>query len=66
MSFDISLWDLGIWFAFSSIIMLLVSEVVSPYYGRTNVLLEIKKMRKIAIGFGIAFIIIASLKAASL
>ncbi|MEM2759469.1 MAG: hypothetical protein QXU32_02635 [Nitrososphaerales archaeon] len=66
MAFVFSLWDLGLLFAVSSVTMLVASEIVSPYYGRINLLIEVKKMRKIAILLGLAFLLIASLRIASI
>ena len=62
MAFMLSLWDLGLWLAASSIIMLVTSEVLSPHYGRINLLMEVKKMRKVAIGLGIAFLVVIAPK----
>ncbi|MFQ5940560.1 MAG: hypothetical protein ACE5KA_02530 [Nitrososphaerales archaeon] len=66
MVFVISISELGLWVAVSAIVMLMVSEVASPYYGRMNFLLELKKLRMVAIAFGIAFIFIASTEIASI
>jgi hypothetical protein len=62
MSFALSLWDLGLWLAASSFLLLITSEVASPYYGRTNMLINLKRMRKIAFALGIAFLFVISLK----
>lgn len=66
MVFVLSLWDLGLWLAVSSIVILVASEVASPYYGRVNMLLELKKLRMVGIAFGIVFMFIASIKIASI
>ena len=66
MSFVLSLWDLGLWLAVSSILMLITSEVISPHYGRINMLLQFKRMRRVAIALGIAFLFISSLNIVSI
>lgn len=58
MSFDISLWDIGLLAAGCSLVVLLVSEVLSPHYGKMNVLLDLKKLRLSAAAFVIAFLAI--------
>ncbi|MFY3741446.1 MAG: hypothetical protein HMLIMOIP_001902 [Candidatus Nitrosomirales archaeon] len=66
MVFTASLWDIGIWLAASSIIVLVTSEVVSPRYGRINMLMNFNRMRKIAVMLGIVFLLVASLNILSI
>ena len=56
MAFTVSLWDIGILTAGCSIIILLISEVVSPHYGRTTIRLNLKKLRLTAAALVIVFI----------
>lgn len=53
-----SLWDIGLLVAGCSLIVLLVSEVLTPHYGRTNVQLNLKRLRYAAAAFVVAFIAI--------
>jgi hypothetical protein len=59
-----SLADLAVWFAVSAVLTLVASELLSPCY-RLNLLIEIKKLRMVAIGFGMTFIFIAAIEIAS-
>jgi hypothetical protein len=56
LAFAASLWDIGLLTAGCSLVVLLVSEVVSPHYGRTNILLDVKKLRMAAAAFVVLFI----------
>jgi hypothetical protein len=56
MALIITLWDLAIWFAGSSIVMLVASEMFAPFYGRKTLLLDLKKIRMVGIVFALAFI----------
>ena len=56
MAFNFSFWDLGMWLATSSIIMLVGSEFLSPHFGRKNVLFNLRKLRLVAVLFGVAFL----------
>ena len=56
MVFAATLWDIGLLTAGCSLVVLLVSEVVSPHYGRTNILLDVKKLRMAAAAFVVLFI----------
>ncbi|MEM2856685.1 MAG: hypothetical protein QW416_06255 [Candidatus Nitrosocaldaceae archaeon] len=62
MAFNIELWDIGLWSAISSIMLLIVSETISPYYGKNNIILRGKRIRYIGIGLGILFLAIAIIR----
>ncbi|MGH9992544.1 MAG: hypothetical protein ACREBU_03990, partial [Nitrososphaera sp.] len=51
-------WDIGLLTAACSIVVLLVSEVISPHYGRLNVMLDLRKLRLAAMVFVVALIAI--------
>ncbi len=61
MVFNFTLTDVEVWFAMASMVLLITSEVVSPYYRRVNMLLELRKLRPVAIAFGVMFLVIISL-----
>ena len=56
MAFTASLWDIGLLTASCALVILLISEVVSPHYGRTSIRLNLKKLRLAAAAFVIVFI----------
>jgi len=58
MTFEASLWDIGLLTAACSIVVLLVSEALSPHYGRLNVILDLRKLRLAAMAFVVALIAI--------
>ena len=58
MVFAVTLWDIGLLTAGCSLVVLLVSEVISPHYGRTNLRLNVKRLRLAAAGFVALFIAI--------
>jgi len=49
--------DLTLWLAITSIILLATSELISPYYGKTSLLIEKKRLRSAALTTGIIFIL---------
>lgn len=57
MPFPLTFSDLTLWLALTSIILLATSELISPYYGRTNLLIEKKRLRTAALTIGILFIL---------
>lgn len=56
MAFIASLWDIGLLTAGCALVILLISEVVSPHYGRTSIRLNLKKLRLAAAAFVLVFI----------
>ena len=57
MQFPLSFSDITLWLAITAIILLATSELISPYYGKTNLLIDKNRLRLAALGIGIVFII---------
>jgi len=57
VDFPLSFWDISLWLAVSAVIILVTSEVVSPRYGRINILINRKRLRNVALGVGILFLV---------
>lgn len=57
MQFPLSFWDISLWLAVTAIILLATSELISPYYGKTNLLINKKRLRGAALLLGIVFML---------
>jgi hypothetical protein len=57
MQFPLSFSDITLWLAITAMILLATSELISPYYGKTNLLIDKNRLRLSALGVGIVFII---------
>jgi len=57
MRFPLSFWDISLWLAVTAVILLATSELISPYYGKTNFLINKKRLRGAALLFGTLFMI---------
>jgi len=57
LQFPLTFSDLTLWLAITSIILLATSELISPYYGKTSLLIEKKRLRSAALTTGIIFIL---------
>jgi hypothetical protein len=57
MDFPLSLWDISLWLAVTAIILLITSELISPYYGRTNLIINKKRLRNVALTDAALFLI---------
>jgi len=56
MNFPLDLIQTSLCLAVISIILLITSEIISPYYGKTGILIEKQRLRKIALITVIIFI----------
>ncbi len=57
-----SFWDLSLWIGTTSIILLATSELLSPHYGRTGILLDKKRMRLVALALCTLFVFIVAVQ----
>ena len=62
MQFPLSFWDLSLWLAVTAIILLITSELISPYYGRTNLLVNKKRLKNVALTVSILFLITVAIR----
>jgi hypothetical protein len=49
-------WDLSLWAAIVAMILLVTSELLSPYYGRTGIVLNRKRLRVVALAVALIFL----------
>jgi len=66
MTFPLGFWDIGLWIAVTAIILLATSELLAPYYGRTSLVIDRKRMRLAALALGIVFLICVAIRAAGI
>lgn len=57
MQIPLSLLDITIWLAIAGIVLIITSEIISPYYGKTSILIKKQRLRNIALILGLAFIL---------
>ena len=57
MNFPLSPYDVTLWLAIITIILLATSELISEYYGKTNLIIEKNRLRLATIGVTITFFI---------
>ena len=56
MNFPLTFWELSLWLAVTTMILLATSELLLPYYRRTGIVLDKRRMRMIAFAMDILFI----------
>ena len=62
MQFPLSFWDISLWLAVTAIILLITSELISPYYGRTNLLVNKKRLKNVSLTVSILFLITVAIR----
>ena len=62
MDFPLSLWDISLWLAVTAIILLITSELISPYYGQTNLFINKKRLRNVALTVSALFLITVAIR----
>jgi hypothetical protein len=56
MSIPFTYYDISLWLAITSIILLATSELLSPNYGQTRLIIEKKHLKITAIILGVLFL----------
>jgi hypothetical protein len=62
MDFPLSFWDISLWLAITAIILLVTSELISPYLGKTRLLINKKRLRNAAITVSTLFLITVAIR----
>ena len=62
MDFPLSLWDVSLWLAITAIILLITSELISPYYGKTTPFINRKRLRNVALTVSALFLVTVGMK----
>lgn len=57
MLFPLTFWDVSLWLAVTAIILLATSELISPRYGKTSLIIEKRRLRQAALLLGILFML---------
>lgn len=66
MTFPLGFWDISLLLAITAIILLITSELLSPYYGRVNILINKKRLKNTAIIVSILFLITVAVRIATI
>ena len=55
MQLPLCLSDVSLWLAFTAIILLITSAIISPYYGKTGIPINKRRLRTAALTVGLLF-----------
>ena len=62
MQFPLTFWDIGLWLTFTTLILLITAGLISPYYGQTNLLMDKKKLKAVALAMSLLFFIMVAIR----
>jgi hypothetical protein len=62
MNFPLNFWDISLWLAVTAIILLVTSELLSPYYGRTRLLINHNRLKNTALVTSTLFLITVAIR----
>ena len=62
MRFPLTFWDISLWLAITAIILLITSELTSPDYGHTKLLIEKRKLRAATVVISILFMVTIAIR----
>ena len=62
MNFPLGFWDISLFLAITAIILLITSELTSPHYGKTNILINKKKLKNTAITISTLFLMTVAIR----
>jgi hypothetical protein len=66
MDFPLGFWDISLWLGITAIFLLTASGLISPYYGKTNLIVNKKKLRNTALVVSTLFLITVAVRIASI
>jgi hypothetical protein len=66
MDFPLSIWDISLWLAITATILLITSELISPYYGKTNLTINKKRLRNTSLAFLTLFLVTVGIRVATI
>jgi hypothetical protein len=66
MTFPLDFWNISLLTAITAIILLIMSELLSPYYGKINIKISKKRLRNTSIAFSIIFLTTVAIRIISI
>ena len=66
MNFPLSFWDISLWLAVTAIVLLVTSELLSPYNGKVNILISKKKLKNAALAVSSLFLVTVAIRILSI
>ena len=62
MQIPFTFWDISLVLAVTAIVLMITAELISPYYGQTNLTINKKKLKNAALGTGTLFLVTVAIR----
>jgi hypothetical protein len=66
VQWPLSLWDISLWLAVTAMTLLITSELISPYYGLTNLDINKARLKNAALAISAAFLATVAIRIISI
>ncbi|MEM4704339.1 MAG: hypothetical protein QXJ02_04650 [Candidatus Bathyarchaeia archaeon] len=66
MTFPLDFWDISLLTALAAIVLLITSELLSPYYGVVSIKINKKRLRNASIAFSMVFLVTVFIRIAGI
>jgi hypothetical protein len=66
MQFPLGFSEISLWLATTAIILLVTTELISPYYGRTNIRINKRRLKNAALTVSLLFLITVAIRIVSI
>lgn len=66
MTFPLGFWDISLLLAITAIILLITSELISPYYGKVNIFINKKRLINVGLATSILFLATVAIRIISI
>jgi hypothetical protein len=66
MRFPLSFWDVSLLLTITVIVLLITSELLSPHYGRINIRISKRRLRRATLAFSLVFLTTVAIRILSI
>jgi len=66
LPFPLSFWDISLLLAVTALVLLVTSELLSPYYGKTSLSINKKRLRTAAMTTSVLFLTTVAIRIATI
>ena len=62
MQFPFDFWNISLWLAVTSIILLITAQLASAYDGKATLIIDLKKLKTMALVIGVLFLVTVAMR----
>jgi len=62
VQFPFDFWNISLWLAVTSIILLITAQLASAYDGKATLIIDLKKLKTMALVIGVLFLVTVAMR----